>query len=249
MENKYYIKLFEDSILRKIHTVPKHMFVYNNKCGWNECGVECLFSYKYKQPNGGLIVLYTDYNRIVDVNGERFIYSDRYGKLFNMQKKFSNGEKIYGRAEFTTYECLLEWIDKSLCSYDEHMSFLADEMEKVVCKYSNIKNGIYFTDSSVSVDCIFKIASDIKHKCNEYQLEFYFDVETYDIDYKNTSLVKREKFYYDTACVERLSRIEDSIIKDVRSFIEGVRAVKIKEIDEHIDILMNKKEQLLPIMI
>ena len=250
MEIKHYIKLLEESILRKIESVPRYMFVYNDKCGWNECGVDCLFSYEHKQLNDGIIVLYTDFNRIVDVDGKRFIYSDRYGRLFDMHKKFGEGKKIYGRNVFATYEYLLECVDKSLCSYDEHMSFVASEKEKVVCKYGEyIRNGIYFTDAAVSKDCVFKIASDIKYKFREYRLVFYVDVERYDIDYKNTSLVKREKPYYDELCVENIGTIKDSIIKDVKSFIEGVRDMKIKEIDERIKKLMGQKEQLIPITI
>ena len=36
------------------------------------------------------------------------------------------------------------------------------------------------------------------------------------------------------------------IIKDVRDFIEQVRSIKIKEIDECIDGLMREKAKLLP---
>ena len=67
MEKNHYIKLLEESILQKIQTVPMNMFVYNDGRGWSECGIDCLFSYKYKHPNKGRIILYTDFNRIVDV--------------------------------------------------------------------------------------------------------------------------------------------------------------------------------------
>ena len=147
MEKDYYIKLLEESILRKIKTVPMNAFVYNDERGWNECGTDCLFSYEYKQPNGGLMILNTDFNRIVDVNGERFIFSVLYGKLFDMRKDFANGNGIYGCVEFTEYDCLLEWIDKSLCTFEEHMAFVADETEKVIREYGEfIKKGTYFND-------------------------------------------------------------------------------------------------------
>ena len=247
MEKEYYIKLLEESILRKIKTVPMNAFVYNDERGWNECGTDCLFSYEYKHPNGGRIVLYTDFNRIVDVNGERFIFSNNNGKLFEMKKKFDNCEKIFGRAEFTEYDCLLEWVDKSLCTFEEHMTFVADETEKVIRKYGEfIRNGTYFKDESISEDCVFKIASDIKYKCNEYQISFYVDIETYDIDYKNSSIVKREVNYYNWRSFEKLKNIKDSIIEDVRSFIEEARANKIKVIDKRIDNLMLEKSKLLP---
>lgn len=244
MEKNHYINLLEESILQKIRTVPINAFVYNDGCGWSECGIDCLFSYKYKHPNKGRIILYTDFNRIVDVDGERFIFSDKYGKLFDMYEKFANGEKIYGRAEFTEYEWLVAWVDKSLCLFEEHMIYVADETDKVISKYGKfIRNGTYFKDSEVSDDFVFKIASDIKYKCNEGQILFYVDVETYDIDYKNSSLVKREVSYYNGRCVELLKGIKDSIIEDVRSFIEEKRADKIKEIDEQIDNLMRQKER------
>ena len=180
MEKEYYIKLLEESILRKIKTVPMNMFVYNDERGWNECGIDCLFSYEYKQPNGGLMILYMDFNRIVDVDGERFIYCGKYGKLFDLREYFANGNKIYeGYVEFTEYDCLLEWIDKSLCTFEEHMSFVADKTEKVIRKYGEfIKKGTYFNDTSVSKYHASKIASDIKYKCNEYGITFYVDIET-----------------------------------------------------------------------
>ena len=90
---------------------------------------------------------------------------------------------------------------------------------------------------------MFKIASDIKYKCNEGQIMFYVDVETYDIDYKNSSLIKRDVSYYNGRCVELLKGIKDFIIEDVWSFIEEKRVVKIKEIDEQIDKLMCHKER------
>ena len=245
MEKEYYIKLLEESILRKIKTVPMNAFDYNDERGWNECGIDCLFSYEYKHPNGGRIVLYTDFNRIVDVDGERFIYSMLYGKLFDMRKNFANGNKIYSCSEFTEYDCLLEWIDKSLCTFEEHMTFVAKETEKVIRKYGDyIKKGVYFNDSCVSKYHVSKIASDIKYKCNECQITFYVDVESYDIDYTNSCLGKRES--YDWRSVERLDKIKDWIIKDVPSFIEEVRAEKIKEIDKRIDNLMFEKSKLLP---
>ena len=245
MEKEYYIKLLEDSILRKIKTVPMNAFVYNDERGWNECGIDCLFSYEYKQPNGGLMILYRDFNRIVDVDGERFIYSVKYGKLFELREPFANGNSIYGCVEFTEYDCLLEWIDKSLCTFEEHMAFVADETEKVIRKYGEfIKKGTYFNDTSVSKYHASKIASDIKYKCNEYGIIFYVDIETYDIDYKNSCLVKRES--YDWRSVERLKRLKEWIIKDERAFIEKVRSIKIKEIDECIDRLLCEKEKLLP---
>ena len=246
MEKEYYIKLLEDSILHKIKTVPMNAFVYNDERGWNECSIDCLFSYEYKQPNGGLMFLYMDFNRIVDVDGERFIYSVKYGKLFDLRERFSYGNKIYeGYVEFTEYDCLLEWIDKSLCTFEEHMAFVADEKEKVIRKYGEfIKKGTYFNDSSVSKYHASKIASDIKHKCNEYQIQFYVDVDTYDIDYKNSCLVKQRS--YDWRSVERLKRLKEWIIKDVRAFIEKVRSIKIKEIDECIDNLKLEREKFLP---
>ena len=245
MEKEYYIKLLEESILRKIKTVPMNMFVYNDERGWNECGVDCLFSYEYKQPNGGLMFLYMDFNRIVDVDGERFIYSVLYGKLFDMRKDFAKGNGIYGCYEFTEYDCLLEWVDKSLCTFEEHMTFVADETKKVIREYGDyIKKGRYFNDSSVSKYHASKIASDIKYKCNEYGINFYVDVETYDIDYKNSCLVKRDS--YDWRSVERLVKLKEWIIKDVRTFIEDARADKIKEIDECIDNLKLEREKLLP---
>lgn len=245
-KKEYYIKLLEESILRKIKTVPMNAFVYNEERGWNECGTDCLFSYEYRHPNGGRMILYMAFDRIADVNGERFIFSNYYGKLFDMKEKFDDGEKIYeGRCEFTEYEYLLEWIDKSLCSFEEHMTFVADETEKVIREYGEfIRNGTYFNDVSVSKYSVFKIASDIKHKCNEYQITFYVDIETYDIDYKNSCLVKRES--YDWRSVERLAKLKDCIIEDVGGFIEDTRAEKIKEIDECIDNLMLEKEKLLP---
>ena len=245
MERSYYIKLLEESILRKIKTVPMNVFVYNDERGWNECGIDCLYSYEYKQPNGGLMILHMDFNRIVDVDGERFIYSVMYGKLFDMRDYFANGNGIYGCCEFTEYDCLLEWIDKSLCSFEEHMTFVANETEKVIRKYGDyIKKGTYFNDSSVSKYHASKIASDIKYKCNEYGITFYVDIETYDINYKNSYLVKRDS--YDWRSVERLERLKEWIIKDVRAFIEEARADKIKEIDECIDSLMLEKAKLMP---
>ena len=246
MEKEYYIKLLEESILRKIKTVPMNAFVYNDERGWNECGADCLFSYEYKQPNGGLMILYMDFNRIVDVDGERFIYCGKYGKLFDLREYFANGNKIYeGYVEFTEYDCLLEWIDKSLCTFEEHMTYVADEMEKANREYGEfIKKGTYFNDSYVSKYHVSKIASDIKYKCNEYGITFYVDVDTYDIDYKNSCLVKRES--YDWRSVERLKRLKEWIIKDVRSFIEKVRSIKIKEIDECIDNLKLEREKFLP---
>ena len=245
MEKEYYIKLLEESILRKIKTVPMNAFVYNDERGWNECGTDCLFSYEYKQPNGGLMILNMDFNRIVDVDGERFIFSVLYGKLFDMREYFAKGNGIYGCCEFTEYDCLLEWVDKSLCTFEEHMTFVADESEKVIREYGEfIKKGIYFNDSYVSKYHVSKIASDIKHKCNEYGITFYVDVDTYDIDYKNSCLDKRDS--YDWRSVERLKRLKEWIIKDVRAFIEDARAEKIKEIDECIDRLMLEKEKFLP---
>lgn len=245
MEKEYYIKLLEESILRKIKTVPMNAFVYNDERGWNECDIDCLLSYEYKQPNGGLMILYMDFNRIVDVDGERFIYSTMYGKLFDMREYFAKGNGIYGSCEFTEYDCLLEWIDKSLCTFEEHMGFVANETEKVIRKYGDyIRKGIYFNDSSVSKYHAFKISSDIKYKCNEYQIMFYVDVETYDIDYKNSCLVKRDS--YGWRSVEKLAEIKYCIIKDVRDFIEDARADKIKEIDEYIDRLNLEKEKFLP---
>lgn len=245
MEKEYYIKLLEESIVRKIKTVPINAFVYNDERGWNECGIDCLLSYEYKQPNGGRIILYMDFNRIVDVEGERFIFYERLGKLFDMYEKFTNGEKIYGRAEFTEYEWLVDWVDKSLCSFGEHMKYVADETEKVISKYGKfIRNGTYFNDSSVSKYHAFKIASDIKYKCNEFRIMFYVDVETYDIDYKNSCLVKRDS--YGWRSVEKLVEIKYHIIKDVRDFIEEARADKIKEFDECIERLMLEKEKFLP---
>lgn len=221
-------------------------FVYNDERGWNECGTDCLFSYEYRQPNGGRMIFYMAFDRIVDVDGDRFIFSNYYGKLFDMKEKFGDVEKIYeGCCEFTEYENLLEWIDKSLCTFEEHMAFVADETEKVIRKYGEfIKKGTYFKDESVSEDCVSKIASDIKYKCNEYSITFYVDVETYDIDYKNSCLVKRDS--YDWRSVEKITKIKDCIIKDVWAFIEEARACKIKEIDECIDSLMLEKEKLLP---
>ena len=245
MEKEYYIKLLEDSILHKIKTVPMNAFVYNDERGWNECGTDCLFSYEYKQPNGGLMILNMDFNRIVYVNGERFIYSVLYGKLFDMRKYFANGNKIYGCVEFTEYDCLLEWIDKSLCTFEEHMGFVANETEKIIRKYGDyIRKGIYFNDSSVSKYHASKIASDIKYKCNEYGILFYVYVDTYDIDYKNSCLVKRDS--YDWRSVEWLVELKDWIIKDVPSFIEDARTEKIKEIDECIDNLKLEREKFLP---
>ena len=246
MEKEYYIKLLEESILRKIKTVPMNAFVYNDERGWNECGADCLFSYEYKQPNGGLMILYMDFNRIVDVDGERFIYCGKYGKLFDLREYFANGNKIYeGYVEFTEYDCLLEWIDKSLCTFEEHMTFVADEMEKVIREYGEfIKKGTCFNNSSVSKYDAVKIASDIKYKCNEYGIIFYVDIETYDIDYKNSCLVKRES--YDWRSVEWFVKLNIWVIKDVPSFIEEARAEKIKEIDECIDRLILEKEKLLP---
>ena len=217
-------------------------FVYNDGRGWSECGIDCLFSYKYKHPNKGRIILYTDFNRIVDVASERLIFSERLGKLFDVREDFAKGNGIYGCCEFTEYDCLLDWVDKSLCSFEEHMIYVADETEKVNRKYDKfIRNGTYFKDSEVSEDFVFKIASDIKYKCNEGQILFYVDVETYDIDYKNSSLVKREVSYYNGRCVELLKGIKDSIIEDVRTFIEEKRADKIKEIDEQIHNLIRQK--------
>ena len=245
MEKEYYIKLLEESILRKIKTVPMDAFVYNDERGWNECGTDCLYSYEYKQPNGGLMILHMDFNRIVDVDGERFIYSTLYGKLFDMREYFAKGNGIYGCCEFTEYDSLLEWVDKSLCTFEEHMSFVADETEKVIRKYGEfIKKGTYFNDSSVSKYHASKIASDIKYKCNEYGIIFYVDVETYDIDYKNSCLVKRDS--YDWRSVEWFVKLNIWVIKDVPSFIEEARADKIKEIDECIDRLVCEKEKLLP---
>ena len=40
MKKEYYIKLLEESILRKIKTVPMNAFVYNDERGWNECGTD-----------------------------------------------------------------------------------------------------------------------------------------------------------------------------------------------------------------
>lgn len=245
MEKDYYIKLLEESIVRKIKTVHMNAFVYNDERGWNECGIDCLFSYEYKQPNGGLMILNMDFNRIVDVDGERFIFSVLYGKLFDMRNDFANGNGIYGCVEFTEYDCLLEWIDKSLCTFEEHMAFVADETEKANREYGDyIKKGTYFNDSSVSKYHVSKIASDIKYKCNEYGITFYVDIETYNIDYKNSCLGKRDS--YDWRSVESLKRLKEWIIKDVRAFIEEVRIYKIKEIDECIDRLILEKEKLLP---
>ena len=245
MEKEYYIKLLEESILRKIKTVPMNAFVYNDERGWNECGTDCLYSYEYKQPNGGLMILHMDFNRIVDVDGERFIYSTLYGKLFDMREYFAKGNGIYGCCEFTEYDCLLEWVDKSLCTFEEHMTFVADEMEKVIRKYGEfIRKGTYFNDSDISKYHVSKIASDIKYKCNEYQILFYVDVDTYDIDYKNSCLVKQRS--YDWRPVERLVKIKGCTIKDVRAFIEKVRSIKIKEIDECIDNLKLEREKFLP---
>ena len=138
-----------------------------------------------------------------------------------------------------------KWIDKSLCTFEEHMTFVADEMEKVIREYGEfIKKGTYFNNSSVSKYDAVKIASDIKYKCNEYQIQFYVDVETYDIDYKNSCLVKRDS--YDWRSVEWLVKLKDWIIKDVPSFIEEARAEKIKEIDECIDNLKLEREKFLP---
>ena len=245
MEKEYYIKLLEESIVRKIKTVPMNAFVYNDECGWNECGTDCLFSYEYKQPNGGLMILYMDFNRIVDVDGERFIYSTMYGKLFDMREYFYKGNGIYGCCEFTEYDCLLEWVDKSLCTFEEHMGFVANETEKIIRKYGDyIRKSTYFNDSSVSKYHAFKISSDIKYKCNEYQIMFYVDVDMYDIDYKNSCLVKRDS--YGWRSVEKLAEIKSCIIEDVRDFIEVARADKIKEIDECIDRLIVEKEKFLP---
>ena len=190
--------------------------------------------------------LYMDFNRIVDVDGERFIYCAKYGKLFDLREHFTNGNKIHeGYVEFTEYDCLLEWIDKSLCSFEEHMAFVADETEKVIRKYGEfIRKGVYFNDSDISKYHVSKIASDIKHKCNEYEIQFYVDVDTYDIDYKNSCLVKQRS--YDWRSVERLAKIKGCIIKDVRAFIEKVRSIKIKEIDECIDNLKLEREKFLP---
>ena len=125
------------------------------------------------------------------------------------------------------------------------MAFVADEMEKVVREYGEfIKKGTYFNDTSVSKYHASKIASDIKHKCNEYQISFYVDVDTYDIDYKNSCLVKQRS--YDWRSVERLKRLKEWIIKDVRAFIEEARVDKIKEIDECIDNLKLEREKFLP---
>ena len=245
MEKEYYIKLLEESILRKIKTVPINAFVYNAERGWNECGIDCLLSYEYKQPNGGRIILYMDFNRIVDVASERFIFSERLGKLFDVREDFAKGNGIYGCCEFTEYDCLLEWVDKSLCTFEEHMGFVANETEKIIRKYGDyIRKGTYFNDSSVSKYHASKIASDIKYKCNEYGITFYVDVETYDIDYKNSCLVKRDS--YGWRSVEKLAEIKYSIIEDVRDFIEEARAEKIKEIDECIDNLKLEREKLLP---
>ena len=179
------------------------------------------------------------------LNGERFIFSDKYGKLFDMYEKFANGEKIYGRVEFTEYDCLLECVDKSLCAFEEHMGFVANETEKVIRKYGDyIRKGIYFNDSSVSKYHAFKLSSDIKYKCNEYGILFYVYVDTYDIDYKNSCLVKRDS--YGWRSVEKLAEIKYCIIEDVRDFIEDARADKIKEIDECIDRLILEKEKFLP---
>ena len=227
MEKNRYIKLLEESILQKIESVPMNMFVYNELRGWNECGIDCLYSYEYKQPNGGLMILHMGFKRIVDVNGERFIYSTLYGKLFDMREYFAKGNGIYGCCEFTEYDCLLEWVDKSLCTFEEHMTFVADETEKVIRKYGDyIKKGTYFNDGCVSKYHADKIASDIKYKCNEYGITFYVDIETYDINYKNSYLVKRDS--YGWRSVERLTKLKDWIIKDVRAFIEEARADKIK---------------------
>ena len=192
------------------------------------------------------MILHMDFNRIVDMDGERFIYSTMYGKLFDLREHFTKGNKIHeGYVEFTEYDCLWEWIDKSLCTFEEHMGFVADETEKVIREYGEfIKKGTYFNDSSVSKYHVSKIASDIKYKCNEYQINFYVDVETYDIDYKNSCLVKRDS--YDWRSVERLKRLKEWIIKDVRAFIEKVRSIKIKEIDECIDNLKLEREKFLP---
>ena len=76
MEKEYYIKLLEESIIRKIKTVPINAFIYNCERGWNECGIDCLLSYEYEQPNGGLMILHMDFNRIVDVDGESFDVGD-----------------------------------------------------------------------------------------------------------------------------------------------------------------------------
>ena len=191
------------------------------------------------------MILNMDFNKIVDVNGERFIYSVLYGKLFDMRKYFANGNNIYSYVVFTEYDCLLEWIDKSLCTFEEHMSFVADETEKVIRKYGEfIKKGTYFNDTSVSKYHASKIASDIKYKCNEYQIQFYVDVETYDIDYKNSCLVKRDS--YDWRSVEWFVKLNIWVIKDVPSFIEEARAEKIKEIDECIDNLKLEREKFLP---
>ena len=73
---------------------------------------------------------------------------------------------------------------------------------------------------------------------------FYVDVETYDIDYKNSCLVKRDS--YGWRSVERLERLKDWTIEDVRDFIEEARAEKIKEIDECIDNLKLEREKFLP---
>ena len=73
---------------------------------------------------------------------------------------------------------------------------------------------------------------------------FYVDVETYDIDYKNSCLVKRDS--YGWRSVEQLAEIKYRIIKDVRDFIEDARSDKIKEIDECIDRLIRQKEEFFP---
>ena len=69
-------------------------------------------------------------------------------------------------------------------------------------------------------------------------------METYDIDYKNSCLVKRDS--YDWRSVEWFVKLNIWVIKDVPSFIEEARADKIKEIDECIDRLILEKEKLLP---
>ena len=57
-------------------------------------------------------------------------------------------------------------------------------------------------------------------------------------------LVKRDS--YGWRSVERLERLKDWTIEDVRDFIEDARADKIKEIDECIDRLILEKEKFLP---
>ena len=69
-------------------------------------------------------------------------------------------------------------------------------------------------------------------------------METYNIDYKNSCLVKRDS--YGWRSVEKIAEIKYCIIEDVRDFIEEARAEKIKEIDECIDRLILEKEKFLP---